>query len=134
MSLSIIILAAGLGKRMNSQLPKVLHSLAGKPLIRHVIETSLGLSTNVPPIVITGHQQAMVRKQLAGFNITWVEQVEPLGTGHAVLQALPHIPEEGQVLILYGDVPLISLETLQRFIATTPNDAVGIITSQMQNP
>lgn len=134
MSLSIVILAAGQGKRMHSQLPKVLHHLAGKPLLEHVVHTSFELGTTEPPLIICGHESETLKKQLANLNVTWVEQAEQLGTGHAVMQALPHIHPENQVLILYGDVPLISTETLQKFIENTPKNAIGIITAHFANP
>jgi bifunctional UDP-N-acetylglucosamine pyrophosphorylase/glucosamine-1-phosphate N-acetyltransferase len=127
MTLSIVILAAGQGKRMHSRLPKILHKLAGKPLLEHVLDKASQLTAK--PIVIYGHQGEEVKNAFSQFDITWVEQKEQLGTGHAVLQALPHIPENNRVLILYGDVPLISIATLKKFIDTTPVDALGIITA-----
>ncbi|HLB58216.1 MAG TPA: bifunctional UDP-N-acetylglucosamine diphosphorylase/glucosamine-1-phosphate N-acetyltransferase GlmU [Gammaproteobacteria bacterium] len=133
MTLNIVILAAGVGKRMQSKTPKVLHHLAGKPLIEHVIQTALKLQPAAPPTIIYGHEGAVIQQALASFNVKWVEQSQQLGTGHAVLQALPLIPKENRILILYGDVPLISLETLQYFIKQTPKDAVGIITAHLPN-
>lgn len=134
MTLSIVILAAGQGKRMHSHLPKVLHPLAGKPLLEHVISTSLTLNPAQPPIIVYGHQGAQLRQALAHHDINWVEQKEQLGTGHAVLQALSVIPPQHRVLVLYGDVPLISVETLNRFIASTPESALGIITARLPDP
>ncbi len=134
MSLSIMILAAGQGKRMNSQLPKVLHRLAGKPLLEHVVQSTLNLDLAVSPIVIYGHQGEIVRKKLPNLPVTWIEQPQQLGTGHAALQALPSIPVQNRVLILYGDVPLITSDTLQQFIDNTPADALGILTAQLPNP
>jgi len=134
MSLSIVILAAGQGTRMYSQLPKVLHCVAGKPLLTHVVQSALGLDATDSPIVIYGHQGDIVRKTLAHLNLTWVEQTEQLGTGHALLQALPHIPIENRVLVLYGDVPLITQATLEAFIKNTPIDAIGMITAQVPDP
>lgn len=133
MSLSIVILAAGQGKRMHSQLPKVLHCLAGKPLLEHVVQSSLPLSP-AAPIVIYGNQGERVRQKLSNLNLTWVEQQQQLGTGHAVLQALPKIPLENNVLILYGDVPLITSDTLQQLINNTPANALGIITAHLPQP
>src|SRR5665213_1481970 len=98
MTLSTVILAAGLGKRMHSQLPKVLHHLAGKPLLEHVIHTATELAETQPPIVIYGHEGEKVQQALAHLNVTWVEQAEQLGTGHALQQALPHLPATGRVL------------------------------------
>jgi bifunctional UDP-N-acetylglucosamine pyrophosphorylase/glucosamine-1-phosphate N-acetyltransferase len=134
MALSIVILAAGQGKRMYSQLPKVLHRLGGKALLEHVAHTAEKLSPTQAPIVIYGHQGETVRHHLSGLNVTWVEQTAQLGTGHALLQALPHIPDDNRVLCLYGDVPLISLDTLQHFIKTIPDHALGIITAQLSQP
>ena len=134
MTLSIVILAAGQGKRMYSRLPKVLHSLAGKALLEHVITTSLQLNPAQPPIVIYGHQGDQVRNAMTRFDINWIEQKEQLGTGHAVLQALPLLKDQQRVLILYGDVPLISAITLKELIETTPENAIGIITANFPNP
>lgn len=135
MSLSIVILAAGQGKRMHSQLPKVLHCLAGKPLLEHVIQNALHLDSATPPIVIYGHQGETVRKMLPNnLNVTWVEQQQQLGTGHAVLQALHKIPSGNRALILYGDVPLITFDTLQQLINKTPVDGLGIITARLPQP
>ncbi len=129
MSLSIVILAAGQGKRMNSKLPKVLHRLAGKTLLEHVVQSTIPLYPSIPPIVIYGHQGEVVRAALPELNVTWVEQQQQLGTGHAALQALPHLSASDRVLILYGDVPLITTETLQQFIDKTPTNVLGIITA-----
>jgi bifunctional UDP-N-acetylglucosamine pyrophosphorylase/glucosamine-1-phosphate N-acetyltransferase len=134
MSISIVILAAGQGKRMQSQLPKVLHRLAGKTLLEHVIVTAQQFGTNQNPIVIYGHQGSIIREMLPSLRATWVEQTEQLGTGHAVLQALPSIDENDRVLILYGDVPLIATETLERLIKNTPQNSIGIITAELPNP
>ena len=134
MGLSIVILAAGQGKRMNSDLPKVLHKLAGKALLDHVTTTALKLDPSQPPIVIHGHQGDVLRHQLAFLNVTWIEQTKQLGTGHALQQALPQIPSGDRVLVLYGDVPLISVETLKQFILSTPANALGIITASLPNP
>lgn len=134
MTLSIVILAAGQGKRMHSELPKVLHRLAGKPLLEHIITTAWELHPTAPPLVIYGHQGETVKKALDYLNARWVLQAEQLGTGHAVLQTLAHIPEDHRVLILYGDVPLISAETLRHLLQTTPHHAVGIITATVAHP
>lgn len=133
MSLSIVILAAGQGKRMNSALPKVLHRLAGKTLLEHVVESSAAISST-SPFVVYGHNGNIVRTKLPHLNVTWVEQEKQLGTGHAVLQALPHVSASDRVLILCGDVPLITAETLQQFINHTPEDALGIITAHLPQP
>ncbi len=129
----IVILAAGHGKRMHSELPKVLHPLAGKPLLEHVLQTAQSLSTE-PPLVVFGHEGERVRGALAHYPATWLMQEEQLGTGHALMQALPHLKEEEQVLALYGDVPLISPETLIRLMRETPAEALGLITAFLPQP
>lgn len=129
MSLSIIILAAGQGKRMNSKLPKVLHRLAGKTLLEHVVESAKPLNPSKPPIIIYGHQGEIVRAALPNLDAIWVEQKQQLGTGHAAQQALPHLAASDHVLILCGDVPLIRTETLKQLIDKTPANALGMITS-----
>ncbi len=134
MSLNIVILAAGQGKRMNSTLPKILHCLAHKTLLEWVTESTTLLNPASPPIVIYGHQGETVRNQLPHLAVTWVEQQQQLGTGHAVLQALPLISSSARVLILYGDVPLITQQTLRELIDNTPLDALGIITAHVPEP
>jgi bifunctional UDP-N-acetylglucosamine pyrophosphorylase/glucosamine-1-phosphate N-acetyltransferase len=130
----IVILAAGQGKRMYSALPKVLHPLAGKPLLEHVLHTAQSLAPTLPPLVIYGHEGERVKTALAHCGAEWQRQEQQLGTGHALLQALPHLSEDERVLVLYGDVPLISLETLKRFMQETPLDAVGLITAHLPQP
>lgn len=134
MALSIVILAAGQGKRMRSDLPKVLHRLAGKTLLEHVIHAAQVVNPDQASLVIYGHQGDMVKNTLSNLNVKWIEQTEQLGTGHALMQALPHIPEQNRVLVLYGDVPLISPETLNLLIQTTPDQALGIITAEVLDP
>ena len=132
MGLSVVILAAGKGSRMNSNKPKVLQTLAAKPLIEHVVNTVYKLNVdNI--IVVTGYLKEQVEDALAGNKITFVHQEEQLGTGHAVLQALPYL-EDQKVLILYGDVPLISAEVLDNLVTTTYNDDLGVLTAFMDNP
>ena len=116
MALTVIILAAGKGTRMNSRLPKVLQPLAGRPLLAHVLEQAKRLQAD-RMITVYGHGGALVQAAFAGQTIEWVEQAEQLGTGHAVQVTLPVLPTEGQSLILYGDVPLVQPETLQRLQA-----------------
>jgi len=134
MTSSIVILAAGQGKRMQSRLPKVLHRIANKTLLEHVVHTALTLEAPIPPYVVYGHQGEAIKYMLANLDVTWVEQTEQLGTGHAVQQVLPFISEESKVLVLYGDVPLITSETLKKLITTTPEESVGIITATLDNP
>ena len=106
MPLSVVILAAGQGKRMNSDLPKVLQPLAGQPLLQHVIRTARALNP-ASIYVVYGHGGAQVRAAFDHEDVDWVLQAEQLGTGHAVMQAMSAIPDEHTVLVLYGDVPLI---------------------------
>lgn len=135
MALSIIILAAGQGTRMRSALPKVLHPLAGKPLLEHVIDAAEALGAGQSHIqIVYGHGGEQVRRQLAARQVTWVEQAEQLGTGHAVAQALPGIADSDQVLVLYGDVPLISTDTLHRLLAAAANGQFGLLTAELADP
>ena len=101
--MNIVILAAGQGKRMHSNLPKVLHPIAGKALAQHVIETARTLAPQ-KLVVVFGHGGEVVRSTLDSSDISWAKQEPQLGTGHAVAQALPSITTEGQTLVLYGDV------------------------------
>lgn len=133
MKISVIILAAGQGKRMNSSLPKVLHTVAGKSMLEHVVEKAK-LLTVENPIVVFGYQGEVVQQALKHHTISWVLQTERLGTGHAALQGLSVIPDDHHVLILYGDVPLISVAMLKQFVTTTPPDALGIITAHFPDP
>lgn len=133
-SIRTVILAAGEGKRMNSRLSKMLHHLAGQPLLEHVIETAYQLEASQLPIVVIGHQGQKVRDALSHRLVTWVEQEQQLGTAHALLQALPHILDNEHVLVLYGDVPLISVETLKQLVMATPSDAVGMLVAYSYQP
>ena len=135
--LSVVVLAAGQGTRMKSSLPKVLHTIAGQPLLVHVINDALELAA-VDIHVVFGHGGDQVQAALADFNVSWVEQAEQLGTGHAVEQALPAIPDDHLVLLLYGDVPLITVETLKRLIAVSVlengDDALALLTATLDDP
>jgi bifunctional UDP-N-acetylglucosamine pyrophosphorylase/glucosamine-1-phosphate N-acetyltransferase len=127
MSTSVIILAAGKGTRMRSNLPKVLQPLAGRPLLGHVIETAKKLNAaNI--ITIYGHGGDKVQQAFAQENVQWVEQAEQLGTGHAVKVTLPVLPTEGVSLILSGDVPCVTQETLQRLLDAAAQTGIGIVT------
>lgn len=133
MSLSVIILAAGQGSRMKSHKPKVLQTLAGQTLIRHVVSTVESLNAdNI--IVVRGHLGGQVTENLADKSIVWVDQTECLGTGHAVMQALPHIGDNDKVLILYGDVPLISQDTLSHLVDVSSVNDLGILTAVVGDP
>ncbi|HEX9179866.1 MAG TPA: bifunctional UDP-N-acetylglucosamine diphosphorylase/glucosamine-1-phosphate N-acetyltransferase GlmU [Burkholderiales bacterium] len=131
--MNVVILAAGLGKRMRSSLPKVLHPIAGKPLLAHVLDTARSLSPQ-RLCVVYGHGGEAVPKALAAPDITWVLQEPQLGTGHAVQQALPHLERKGLTLVLYGDVPLTSRETLEAVIAGAGPRALGLLTVNLDNP
>ncbi|MBK3870350.1 UDP-N-acetylglucosamine diphosphorylase/glucosamine-1-phosphate N-acetyltransferase [Pseudomonas stutzeri] len=132
MSLDIVILAAGQGTRMRSALPKVLHPVAGKSMLGHVIDTARALQPRSIQVVI-GHGAEQVRQQLTGGDLSYVIQAEQLGTGHAVAQALPHLAAE-RVLILYGDVPLIEAETLQRLLQKVGSEQLALLTVTLDDP
>lgn len=134
MTIRVVILAAGQGKRMYSSLPKVLHHLAGKPMLEHVIDTAAAVTSGQAPIIIYGHQGDAIRGALSNRNIVWAEQKEQLGTGHALMQAMPHVTDEDSVLVLYGDVPLISEHTLRQLIETSPKNAISMLTAYLDNP
>jgi bifunctional UDP-N-acetylglucosamine pyrophosphorylase/glucosamine-1-phosphate N-acetyltransferase len=133
MILDIVILAAGQGTRMRSALPKVLHPVAGKPMLGHVIDCARALAPRRIHVVI-GHGADKVREALSADDINWVVQSEQLGTGHAVAQALPYITDADQILVLYGDVPLLRAETLQRLSAQAGAQALGLLTVTMADP
>lgn len=134
MSLQVIILAAGKGTRMRSALPKVMQPLAGQPLLHHVIVAARKLGAE-RPIVVYGHGGDVVQQAFAGQALDWVLQAEQKGTGHAVQVALPVLAKAGRTLILYGDVPLISVTTLQRLIDVVPNEqTLGLLTVNLPDP
>ena len=132
MKVEVVILAAGEGKRMKSRLPKVLHAVAGIPLLEHVLRTAQGLEPAAIHVVI-GHGSEQVQKALAHYDINWVVQEQQLGTGHAVLQALPAISNDSVVLVLYGDVPLIRLSTLKTLVQHAQSGP-GLLTARLQRP
>jgi len=137
--MNVVILAAGMGKRMQSALPKVLHPLAGKPLLQHVINTALSLQPS-KLCVIYGHGGAAVPSAVAGWNgsagiaIDTALQQPQLGTGHAVMQALPQIDPSAPTLVLYGDVPLTTAASLQRLVEAAGSDKLAILTVVQDNP
>ncbi len=133
MGLSIIILAAGQGTRMRSDLPKVLQPLAGKPLLSHVLECSKALSAD-DICVVHGHGAGAVQSAFANEQLRWALQAEQLGTGHAMQQAIPETPDENRVLILFGDVPLLMPSTLSVLLAETPVNDVAVLTVDMDDP
>lgn len=132
MTLSVIILAAGKGTRMNSRLPKVLQPLAGQPLLAHVFKQANTLNAE-RVIGVIGHGSAYVKQQFADQAVTWIEQTEQLGTGHAVQVTLPALPKTGQSLILYGDVPLIRAQTLEQLQAAATG-GIAMMTLTVADP
>jgi bifunctional UDP-N-acetylglucosamine pyrophosphorylase/glucosamine-1-phosphate N-acetyltransferase len=131
--LNIVILAAGSGKRMQSSLPKVLHTLGGCPLLLHVINTAKLLSPCKICVVI-GHGNKMIQESIADNNLIWVKQEQQLGTGHALKQAQPHLDKEGLTLVLYGDVPLVGLDTLHKLIASGQEKYCALLTEIVEDP
>ena len=133
MSLSVVILAAGQGKRMKSDLPKVLQPLAGRPLLGHVLDTAAGLNAAATHVVY-GHGGEQVLEAFKGRDVQWALQAEQHGTGHAVMQAMPDVPDDHLVLILYGDVPLVQLDTLARLVAAAGDNAVSLLSVMLPDP
>lgn len=132
MALEIVILAAGLGKRMRSSLPKVLHPLAGRPLLAHVLDTARELSPR-RIVVVHGHGAAQVKEAFPQEDLEWVLQAEQLGTAHAVMQAMPRVSPDAQVLLLYGDVPLVRVTTLRRLLDAA-GDGLALLTAELEDP
>lgn len=132
MTLATVILAAGKGTRMKSALPKVLHPIAGKPMVSHVVDAARALAPQSITLVY-GHGGEHVREALSAQSLNWALQAEQLGTGHAVAQAMPFVSED-IVLILYGDVPLIRTDTLREFVARANADTIALMTLNMANP
>jgi bifunctional UDP-N-acetylglucosamine pyrophosphorylase/glucosamine-1-phosphate N-acetyltransferase len=132
MHLEVIILAAGEGKRMHSALPKVLHSLAGRPLLAHVLDTARSLAPR-KVIVVHGHGGDEVKAIFNGANVEWVEQAQQLGTGHAVMQALPRVDPQSVALVVCGDVPLVRGDTLRRLVDAA-RSGLAILTAEPPTP
>lgn len=137
MNLNVVILAAGKGTRMKSVLPKVLQPLAKRPLLTHVLETVFIMNTT-RVVVVYGHGgeqvQTCIEKTYPDSAIAWAEQSQQLGTGHAVLQALPQLEDNARVLVLYGDVPLTDVSTLERLVSSVPVDTLGLLTIHLEKP
>jgi bifunctional UDP-N-acetylglucosamine pyrophosphorylase/glucosamine-1-phosphate N-acetyltransferase len=131
--LQVVILAAGQGKRMRSDLPKVLHPLAGKPLLGHVVDTAAALAPAHICVVI-GHGGERVKQAFERRGLSWALQQQQLGTGHAVMQALPHLPRTGVMLVLYGDVPLIGRETLADLVDAAAGGTLALLTQELAQP
>ncbi len=132
-SLSVVILAAGKGTRMRSDIPKVLQPLAGKPLLAHVLDLTDEIHAD-DVVVVYGFGGDQVQAAFDSPNLKWALQAEQLGTGHAVQQAMPQIEDGGRVLVLCGDVPLLTASTLKRLLEETPTSAVGVLTVEMDDP
>jgi bifunctional UDP-N-acetylglucosamine pyrophosphorylase/glucosamine-1-phosphate N-acetyltransferase len=132
LSLSIVILAAGQGTRMRSALPKVLQALAGRPMLAHVIDCATELRAD-DLCVVYGHGGDRVRDAFPDASLRWALQAPQKGTGHAVMQALPGVPDGNRVLVLYGDVPLLQPKTLEALLRV-PEDDVALLTVDVQNP
>ncbi|MCL2919905.1 bifunctional UDP-N-acetylglucosamine diphosphorylase/glucosamine-1-phosphate N-acetyltransferase GlmU [Shewanella litorisediminis] len=133
MSLNVVILAAGKGTRMRSDLPKVLHSVAHKPMVQHVIDTARELNADNINLVY-GYGGELLKARLGEQPLNFVLQAEQLGTGHAVAQAIDHINDDDTVLVLYGDVPLTRKETLEALLAARQPDGVAVLTVHLDNP
>lgn len=132
-ALSVVILAAGKGTRMYSDLPKVLHRIAGKPMVQHVIDTATKSGAKNVHLVY-GHGGELLKHTLRDDALNWVLQAEQLGTGHAMQQAAPFFADDEDILMLYGDVPLITLETLTRLREAKPQGGIGLLTVKLDDP
>ncbi len=133
MALNVVILAAGKGTRMRSDLPKVLHPIAHKSMVQHVIDTAHRIGSDAIQLVY-GYGADKLKSALGEQQLNWMLQAEQLGTGHAVAQAIPNIDDNDTVLILYGDVPLIQASTLEALLAARPDNGVAILTVNLTNP
>jgi len=131
--IQVVILAAGQGKRMHSDVPKVAHALAGRPLLAHVIESARSLDPQRLCIVV-GHGAQLVRERVTAPGASWALQARQLGTGHAVMQAIPSLAPGGTVLVLYGDVPLIAPNTLRLLVEAAGGGKLAILTQDLENP
>lgn len=133
MKLRVVILAAGKGTRMRSDLPKVLHKVANKPMVEHVIDTARSLKPEAINLIY-GHGGEQLQKTIQGEDLTWVEQREQLGTGHAVQQVIPYLKDDEKVVILYGDVPLLTESTLIKLLTATQTTELGLLTMTLDDP
>lgn len=132
MNLEIIVLAAGHGTRMKSRIPKVLHEIGGKPMLTRVLDTVASIDSSKVHVVVGG-ESSEVKSRLGDVDVNWVTQTEQRGTGHAVLQALPYMASDAHGLVIYGDCPLASAETLNH-CATQARDGIGLVTANMPDP
>ena len=130
---TVVVLAAGRGERMNSAAPKALQSLAGRSVLSQFLDTAAALRPHSINVVF-GHGGDAIRDAFAERDLVWTRQAEQLGTGHALAQALPWIPDEHQVLVLCGDVPLVSAASLARLVTGAGAGGVGLLTAQVNDP
>ena len=131
---SVAILAAGLGTRMKSKTAKVLHRAGGLSLVEHVVRTAQAVAASADIVVVTGHQAAKVEQALTPYGIRFALQAEQKGTGHALQCAQPALPADGYLLVLYGDAPLISIDTVKRLIAAGKQAAAVVLTTRVPDP
>ena len=131
--MEVVVLAAGQGKRMRSVLPKVLQPIAGKPMLAHVLDTVRAVEVR-KICVVYGHGGELVRERLDAPDLAWARQEPQLGTGHAVMQALPHLNDAEMALVLYGDVPLIGVRTLRRLEQAAGRERVALLTVNLDEP
>lgn len=132
--LNIVVLAAGKGTRMKSRLPKVLHPIAGRPMLQHVLDAARELDYRAPINTIIGHGAEQIEAAMTADDLRFILQSQQLGTGHAVQQALPYIDAADSVLILYGDVPLIKSDTLRKLADCVSERSMGLLTLTMPDP
>ena len=133
MTIEVVILAAGQGTRMRSKLPKVLHGIAGKPMLQHVIDTAKNIGADAIHVVV-GHGSEQVKQTITEATVNWVTQQQQLGTGHAVDQAMPLVHQDSMVLITYGDVPLVSEQTLLSLLSIANHSTLALLTVHLPNP
>jgi len=133
MKLAVVILAAGQGKRMKSSLPKVLQPLAGRPLLRHVVNRARSLDADSIHVVY-GHGGEQVRATIDDADLKWALQAKQLGTGHALMQAMPQVADDALVLVLYGDVPLVDVQTLRKLIEAAGPKSMSLLTVMLSDP
>lgn len=131
---NFVILAAGKGTRMQSSLPKVLHKIAGRSMLGHVVDSIDSLGSEAKKIIVTGHGAALVEQQFQGGDTVFVQQKEQLGTGHAVQMALPVLDDHAVVVVLYGDVPLIRPTTINAMLEVVSDTQMGLLTVDLDNP
>ena len=133
MKLGVVVLAAGKGQRMRSRRPKVLHPLAGRPLLGHVLAAAHAIDA-ARVCVVYGHGGELVLRTMADYDCIWVQQAEQRGTGHALMQAMPRMQDMDRILVLYGDVPLTQPSTLRRLLAAAAETDLGVLTALLEDP